>query len=410
MTLRHYLKNTATKPAEIKAVLIISMALTFLLQSCATNWTKAITYGQLNKREFYESIAIEVQNGLVFINTKIKGKNYRFLFDTGAPFSISKELQNQHKYKKLSIGNIKDSEHNRTKVDWVQVDEFTLGGVSFLNQTAFVADFSANPLFKCLNIDGIIGSNVMRHCNWTLDQDNSLLSLSHSSVKEQQEATTVVSFSTDYQYNIFIDVAIGKAKITNMLVDYGSNGSLALTDNAFTILDEKGLWDTIFEEGGKSQSGIVGNTNDINRKICFSDSVQIHQLNLHKTLIKTGKTVSIGNGILSKYKVTIDWHQQKLYLQETASSKQPNTYSQFRLGYSEKAGVYVQSVVKNSLAYKKGLKPDMKVLQFGTLNFQGDHTFCDFVQYDKKGEISLKVLDAENKIKEITIKTNTIDY
>lgn len=409
MTRRQQLKKTAIKLSEIKTILIISMVLLFLLQSCATKWTKAITYGQLNKKEFNESVAIEVQNGLVFVTTHIKGKNYRFLFDTGAPFSISKELQNQYKYKKLSSGNIKDSEHNRSKVDWVQVDEFTLGGVSFLNQTAFVADFSANPLLKCLNIDGIIGSNIMRHCNWTLNQEDSMLTLSHSSRKEQQEATTVIPFSTDYQYNIFIDIVIGKAKITNVLVDYGSNGALALTNNVFTILEEKGLLYTIFEEEGKSQSGIVGNTNDINRKISFSDSIQIHQINLHKTLIRTGKTVSIGNSILSKYKVTIDWHQKKLYLHETASTKLPSTYSQYRLGYSEKAGVYVQSVVKNSMAYKKGLKPNMKVVGFCTLNFEGAHTFCDYVHYDKKGEITLKVLDAENQRKEITLKTQIID-
>jgi len=404
MTQRHYLKNTATKP-----VLILSIVFTFFLHSCATNWTKAITYGHLKKSEFNESVAIEVQNGLVFVNTKIKGKSYRFLFDSGAPFSISKELQQQQKYKKLSSGNIKDSEHNRAKVNWVQVDEFTLGGISFLNQTAFVADFSANPLFKCLNIDGIIGSNVMRYCNWTLDQENSMLIFSDSSVKERQEATTVIPFSTDYQYNIFIDVAIGKAKITNVLVDYGSNGALALTESIFKTLEEKGRLDTIFEEEGKSQSSILGNTNHINRKFCFSDSVKIQQLNLHNTLIKTGKTVSIGNGILSKYKVTIDWYQKKLYLQETASSKQPNTHSQYSLGYSAKTGVYVQSVVKNSLAHKKGLQPNMKVLQFGALNFQGDHNFCDYVHYDKKGEITLKVLDAENQIKEITLTTQRID-
>ena len=105
---------------------------------------------------FRDTVFIEIHKGLIFLPVIIEGKEYRFLFDSGAPLSISNMLQNNHGFEIVSMGKIIDSDHNRKKVKWSQVDAIHIGDISFTQQTAFIGDFDANPLFKCLKIDGII--------------------------------------------------------------------------------------------------------------------------------------------------------------------------------------------------------------------------------------------------------------
>jgi hypothetical protein len=44
-----------------------------------------------------------------------------------------------------------------------------VGGVAFYNQSCIVVDFDKNPKLKCMQLDGILGSNTMRFCNWRID-------------------------------------------------------------------------------------------------------------------------------------------------------------------------------------------------------------------------------------------------
>ena len=140
--------------------------------ACTPNWTTAIRYGETIEKPFSETVKTEISNGLIIVPVEIDGKSYRFLFDTGATLSISEEIQQKMAYKEVSKGMLVDSDNNRNKVSYVQVDKILIGKIPFTKQTAFVADFTKNPLIACLNIDGIIGANLMRYCHWTIDYQN----------------------------------------------------------------------------------------------------------------------------------------------------------------------------------------------------------------------------------------------
>ena len=87
--------------------------LIFVTQSCAVKWTDAIQYGSVTKVSNIEVVNIEIRNKLIIVPITIEGKEYRFLFDTGAPFSISEELQENTNFNTVSKGNIVDSDYNR---------------------------------------------------------------------------------------------------------------------------------------------------------------------------------------------------------------------------------------------------------------------------------------------------------
>lgn len=377
---------------------LVFICLTVLVtQGCSVKWTEAIQYGSVANRNASEVVDIEIRKKLIIVPVTIGGKEYRFLFDTGAPFSVSDQLQKDNNFKIVSKGNIVDSDYNRKKVHWVQVDSISISNVSFLNQTAFIGDFDANPIMKCLEIDGIIGSNIIRQYNWTIDQEQNTLSLSSKIEINTFKESIVIPFKTDYQYNMFIDVYIGQSKVKNILVDYGSNGSIALNDEIFTALKEKNIISETFIEKGINQSGIIGKPVVLKREITYSDSVRTNSLHFRSVMIRTGKTASIGNDLLSRFIVTIDWSNKKLYLSKSGKEVDRVGSAGFRLGHSIEKGVYIQSVMEKSDAYYKGIRPNMKIFKIDSLDFERGSSFCDYVDHELKDEILLGLINSKGQ-------------
>jgi hypothetical protein len=378
-----------------------------VIGGCSMQWTKAIQFGKIPRSQFNEKVDIEIQRKLVFVYVTIRSKQYRFILDSGAPFSISKQLQEDYNFKKVSSGKIIDSELDRKKVSWIQVDTIKIGNIPFVNQTAFVGDFNSNPILKCLEIDGILGSNLLRHCNWTIDQEQKILSLSNTTDKEDIEESIIIPFNTNYQYSIFIKINIGKAEVKNILVDYGSNGSISLNQEIFATLKQNNIIGETFFEEGISQSGIIGEAANFSREITYSDSVVLNNVNLKNVMLRTGKTTSVGNDLLSRYRVIIDWNNKKLYLKETTNPAYSNNSFGFKLGYSIEKGVYVQSVIMNSKAYAKGIRPNMRVMKLDTLDFERAGEFCDYVKYKNDDEVFLQLVDSTGQKQEYHLKKDS---
>ena len=114
-------------------------------------------------------------------------------------------------------------------------------------------------------------------------------------------------------------------------------------------------------------------------------------------MIRTGKTVSIGNDFLSRFKVTIDWNNKNLYLFQSVKQTDNSSTSGFRIGYTAEKGIYVQSVMEKSDAYFKGIRPNMKVVKIDSLDFKNGSDFCDYVDHKLNNQIFLELIDSNGK-------------
>lgn len=374
----------------------------FFFSACSPSWTEAIKKGKIGKDAFHETVITKVENGLIFVPVVIRGKTYKFLFDSGALFSVSKKLQKALNFKVITTGNIVDSDNNKTSVNYVKVDTTYIGAIPFIDQTAFVADFEANPILKCLEIDGIIGSNLIRFCNWEIDYQNKQIVLINTDSPIIKSKSEIVPFNTDRQYNILVDLKIGDATVKNMKIDYGSNQSISFPQNIFNTLKEKEEIKEAYIEIGKKRSGIVGKAINLNREITVLDSLKFQNLKLNNVQVQTGSSALIGKDILSRMVVTINWKDLTLIMQLADSVQIDNRTLGFTLGYSDDNKVYVQSVIESSTAFKKGVKSGMQVLKLDSLNFVEQHTFCDFVDYanQQRNDVNLELLDDSGNIKE----------
>ena len=389
-------------------LLFIWSLLLLISTGCNPGWTKVIQKGSIDTSVFEESIPVEVEIGLIIVPVTIQGKTYRFLFDTGAPFSISEELQAKLDYKVISKGSIKDSDNNRKTVNYVEVDRILVGKIPFIQQTAFVGDFTSNPTIKCLQMDGIIGSNMMRHCNWRINYQEQELVL--SSKLGQPSHSVSVPFHTDAQYNILVDLNINGATIRNLTVDYGSNGSLSFPDEVYQTLEQHDKIEKGFLEEGVKQSGLIGSPVPIQRRITYVDTIQIGLLEIDDIEIRSGSAALIGKKILSRYIVTIDWDKRQLHFSESKSTKPNHETFGFKIGYSEDKNLYVQSVIEHSVAYKQGIRPNMTVLKVNELDFQKHHNYCDYIDsiVGKTDKVSLELMDTDGNIQKVVLQKQVL--
>jgi len=362
----------------LKQNLFVSFLLV-LLSGCSLTWTEAIQLGEISNVSFSDNLTVDIAHDLVIIPVSLNGHIYSFLFDTGAPLSISEKLQNEMGYNIISKGHIVDSGKNRKKVKWAKVDTLLIGNTQFTNQTAFVVDFDANPILKCLDIDGIVGSNLIRFCNWKINFEKEEITLSDQPVSSSDNTLAVVSYSTDDQFDILLDMQFGGAEVDHLKVDFGSNGSISLPTKAFEALKQDNIIEKTFIEKGVSQSGITGKVNEINREIAFFDSIKSGDLILDSVYVRSGKSGLIGTKIFSRYIVSIDSKQQKLYFNENKSpDKNLDTFG-FRIGISTDGLLYIQSVIEGSSAAESGVLPNMRVLEIDSIDFSENPDFCMYM-------------------------------
>ena len=367
-------------------------ALILVTSSCALKWMDTIRYGSVGRTDFSETIDVDIQNRLIFVPVQINGKTYRFLLDTGAPFSISKEIQTALRYKKISKGHIVDSDFNRQAVEVVQVDSLHIGTLPFLNQTAFIGDFKASPTLNCLHIDGILGSNLIRHCNWVIDMENQKITLTSRLEDWVKEEAKAIPFSADNQFDIMLDMDAGASVITNIKLDYGSNGGISLPENIFDKLEDKSGFEGVMIDRGTKQTGLVGKPVAFERKSVIIDSVGFGSLRLNNIEIKTGKSGLLGTRFLSGFLVSIDWTSKQLYFKKYGMEPDPVSTYGFLLGYTIEKGMYVQSVMDDSDAFHQGITPNMTALKADSLDFNSTHDFCDYIVLMRKAPDTMHVL------------------
>jgi len=157
-----------------KSSIIAILSSLFLLGSCSYNHSLFQAGGMIGDSQqaevkFDQILSTTQISDLIFVRVAIGGEDYRFLFDTGAPMVISKELQSKFQFEIISKNRVNDSQGNSKTQNYVTLDSIRLGSQVFTGLTAIEADLRYSPILACLDIDGIVGANLMRHAFWEMD-------------------------------------------------------------------------------------------------------------------------------------------------------------------------------------------------------------------------------------------------
>ncbi|MCZ2085870.1 MAG: retroviral-like aspartic protease family protein [Flavobacteriales bacterium] len=148
-----------------------------------------------------EKLPLHFINDLPFVEVIIGGKAYNFLFDTGAPTIISSAIYKELGLESIFESEVGDSQNKVQKQTFTFVPEISIGNLSFKNVGAIVIDFT-QPEFKCLEVDGLIGSNQMALLFWKINylENSMLVSKDLKLLTNNNDYSTIHLNQTDRKY------------------------------------------------------------------------------------------------------------------------------------------------------------------------------------------------------------------
>ena len=188
-------------------------AILFILLTTGCSSTKVYQLmggGEIVESEYKVVVPFEMRLGLIIVKVKIQGEEYDFLFDTGAPNVVSLELGEKLGLKAAGKSNTTGSQGERHKVEYAIIDTLTIGGLNYLNTTAAIMDLKKSVTIDCMELDGILGANVMRNSVWQIDYQKQEMTITNST--ESLNFTThldTIPFTTKRTGTPMIDVTIG---------------------------------------------------------------------------------------------------------------------------------------------------------------------------------------------------------
>jgi len=365
--------------------------------------------GKVRQKEFLTEIPFNFEYGLPIIKVNIDEIEYNFLVDTGAPTVLSPELYKTLNLKSLTRSNVGDSQGNEQKENYVLIENIKIDNINFDNIGAIITDFSKTFEISCLNLDGIIGSNLMSLAIWEFDYSNQIIKITNSRNKlDIQKNSYVLNFKPKRnQGTPKVDIYINNKKAKRITFDTGSNSDFKMNLSEF---DDVVLNSNNIETFGSSSTGIYGRGDD--RKSLFSKvkSIKVGTISLQNQILEFGENASrtIGNEFLQNYNVVIDWNRNQINLSEISDfdNSQLNTFG-FHYKVLDKK-IFVGKIYKNSEAEKKGIQINDEILAINQLelNNLSQENLCNVLFNNITEEKNCITIDILRNGKKLTFDLN----
>lgn len=295
---------------------------TTIVAICLSGWAFAndftLNQGFVAAQTFYQELRYEKVNGLVVVPVTLNGKIRRFLLDTGAPTMIRKSIQKKAKFETLHTIAAFDINDQRRDATVVRLGHIALGSLELKDIPALLAD-DDNTLFNFLDVDGIIGSNMLRdmvvkisaaHSTVTFTNAIQDLSLSHAFSQE-------MSIDKDLQSSPVLQVSLGEGITEELLFDTGFDGFYSLSSEKYQLFKDSEEITVLGTENRNGTWGMYGEP----------EAGEKHKLLIPRYIVgdflftnviaftSNGANSKLGAELLKTGDVTLDYIHQRFYFQ-----------------------------------------------------------------------------------------------
>jgi|SRR6187402_2217823 len=281
-----------------------------------------LNQGDIRQTKYLQTIGYEKAKGKIFVTVSINGEKYKFLFDTGAPFAISKKIYDQLHLPKTGSLPIQDASGKSEEMIITMLPDLQLGEISFLNTPGIVFQESSSPVFGCLDVDGIIGSNMLRNSVIQFDELNHQLTITDNAKNLSLKKVPYQELElSQTQSNPFIKITLQKgnqAVSDNLLFDTGADGFYEMSVAAYLYFKQKSdVAEVIAENDGSSAWGLHGMEGKEHQyELKVPGLILCHKTFNNVIVTTTGSNESrIGSKLLNYGKVTVDYKKKRFYFE-----------------------------------------------------------------------------------------------
>jgi len=313
----------------------------------------SINYKMYSQNEDYlKEISFDFTYNIPVIKVSINGENYNFLFDTGMPTTISKNLNKKLKLNSTRSTTGSDINGNRSNEIYSILKNLKIADIDFNDTEVLIANLKSNFELKCLQIDGVVGNNLIKNAIWEINYDTKKIHFTNNikKLKISKDFTKLNFKIKEGYYTPKINLKINGEIQKNIMFDTGSSGGINLSIYAYSNKKFK----KSIEYYGSSNIALYGRAKKNKSIISKIENTEIGSLKIKKQLVVfSKKTPLIGNKFLSNFKVIIDYNKNIIYLSlnENTNNTQIENFGFYVNIIDNK--MIVTKIFKNTMASEK---------------------------------------------------------
>lgn len=373
------------------------LLITIFLTSCGGSKIKKIlSQGSIQENQFKKTFPFEyTKTGHILVKVIIKNEEYDFILDTGATTIISEELAEKLNIKPIGSSVIGDINDNETTLNYVNLESIEIGGINFKNTIGSILNLKKDEL-ACLEVDGLIGANLMRHAVWDFDFQKQKITITNDENKlsiPNNHSDSKIFVGDAYQVSLITKV--NNERVLNSLVDLGNTGKSKLTYTVF-----KKLNNAKYVKGSGYNGGAFGAFGKVTEKR-NSYNVMTKTITIDNTIInneimvvKDGDT-NLGLPLFKNYRVIFNWKTRSFKMikqQEKTEKSSLETFGFIPVAKNNK--LYVDYLYDNTKA-SKILKLKDQILSIN----DKDYSFFNMQEWCKVIQKKVILLGSDDAIK-----------
>jgi predicted aspartyl protease len=295
-----------------------TILLSFLLLTINFCFAQNLNSGGPAESGFYEEIPFEQINGKIIIDIEIAGRIHKFLLDTGAPVTISDEIATELGINPAKESNVVDAYGNVSSTKIALVNNIKLGNVNFKNIPALIG---TNVIFKCLGVDGNIGSNLLRNTIISFNSKNKTITITDNASRLNLEPKDHIplDIKKDKQSTPFFILEVANGVTGDYFIDTGSGGFLTLSTTYMNIFKAHNSCEILTTGYGSNSVGENGIENsNVKQRVMFPsiklDNAVFKHVKAETVFNNTGSgNNTIGVKLLDYGILTLDYIGRRLY-------------------------------------------------------------------------------------------------
>jgi len=394
-------------------ILLWVVVFMMLLFSCSLLRSRVdVNQGGPVAASYNASIPFDYIRDKVIVPVTIGGMERHFIFDTGAITMISQSLYQQMGYPLMGRGHFYDIHQNVDTARVVRIPHLRLGEVAFRNIPAMVYNLNRLP-WSCFQVDGIIGSNMMRHSAVQVDLQRKELTISNNLDKVDVSGARAGEMELDRQSSPHIRLRFADKHEDYFLFDSGSDGFVNVNRSFFNKMEDDVHLQRKRQGRGSNVVGMIGTGSDEPVYRFMLDSLRIAGHSLLQPHIDVTHTRSkVGSQLFRYGRVTLDYPSGTFYFEANRDT--------LRYRDDKGAGFGFIPVVKNdtfriglvwehSLVDSLGLKPGYRIMRINDYHFADslESAFCrSFLKdaFKTTPEIEMIYQDDQGDYKRVKIR------
>ncbi|MGD9978241.1 MAG: retropepsin-like aspartic protease [Bacteroidales bacterium] len=355
-------------------------------------------------KNYFEVIPYESNNDKIIVNVEIGGKVRRFLWDTGSSTIIGEDLFREFNPRAMHKQPVFDSFKNKDTMLVVSLNEIKLGSIVFNGIPASVVESSLD-WFKCLNVEGIIGSSMLRNSIVQISSKNHTITITDNQKLLAPDKGSTSKLKLDRYSHPFIQISINKIPL-DVLFDSGSNALLSLSNGLMSKMiagEKKNPFEIVSTGYGTNAFGLFGAENSAEKYRLNLSLLQISGGKFVNAIVETSNSIqsSIGSELLNYGIVTLDY-QNKKFCFEPFESEIDLTEKKWPVSPTVINGQLAVGVVWGAL--KDQINLGDRIIAIDSTNYENwDICNLQSVSLKDKDKATLTLMDKNGSVKRVEI-------